>query len=154
MNSVRRWLLDWRNGATVLASILVALLGLVVVDSIHGRHQANRLLQREIARGVDARAASTRRIDALTRQVGALTEQVSELRDQLLRLGVEPTVAAPAVQPVPSTTSTTRPPPSTTTTSTTTTSTTRPPSTTTSTTAPCRVVNPLTNLCVASNGRR
>lgn len=103
-----RWLLDWRNGATVVASVVVVLLGITVSESITDRNRAFDLAERTLESQKDQRRAATRRIDLLTNQVGALTEQVAALRQQLLEAGVKPKVTSPAVQRIPRTTPTSR----------------------------------------------
>lgn len=130
------WLANWRNGATVVASVLVALVGFVVIDASIARNGA-----------LDARnrtaSAATRRIDLLNERIeelgedlvasanangvriGELSAQIAALQEQVRQLGGEPVV----VRPTTTTTAGASPPPSTTTT-------TRPPTTTTTTAPP------------------
>lgn len=126
------WLSDWRNGATVLASVLVALVAYVTIDASIARNQA-----------VDSKnqstIAATRRIDKLNdrirdlgeelvraankngQRIGELTSQITALEEQVRQLGGRPVVVTPTT-----TTSTTGPPRTSPPTSTSTTSTTTP----------------------------
>lgn len=135
MRRAGRWLFNWRNGATVVVSLVVALVAFVVIDASRARDAA-----------IDARnqtaAAATRRVDLLNDRIeelggqlalssesngarlGALAEQVAALQEQVRQLGGDPVIVVrPAPPPSPPTTSTT-------------TSTTSPPTTTTTL---CRV---------------
>lgn len=133
-----RWLTDYRNGAVVLASVLVALVAYVVVDSSLARTEALRAQSQALeARAQTAKAAS-RRIDLLQQRIAYLEAQgqgnsseIGELRAQVaaLQAQVEQQGKTPVV---PRTTTTTRPR----TTSTTSTTSPRP---TTTTTRPCTV---------------
>jgi hypothetical protein len=128
-----RWLSNWRNGATLVASLLVALVAFVVIDASQARQDA-----------LDARnrtaATATRRIDKLNdriealgtmlfeqadangQRIGELTTQISALQEQVRQLGGKPVVVVNGT----GTTSTTSM------SSTTTTTTRRPPTPTTS----------------------
>ena len=140
LRTLARWATDWRNGATLAATILVSLLAFVVADAAQGRDQAFEALEQQTEQLRLARAAASRRIDLLTAQIheletrgeanaellGTLVAEVEALRAQVRQLGAEPVVAAPAGDvasrspaSTTSTTSTTaRPPPSPTTTTT------------------------------------
>lgn len=127
------WFADWRNGATVVASVGVAVVAFVLIDASMARNDALEARNRTAA-------AATRRIDILNDRIeelgadlvesaasnglrlGVLSEQVAALQEQVRQLGGEPVIVNP-----PSTTTTTRPG---------TTTTSSPPSTTTTTTPP------------------
>jgi hypothetical protein len=119
-----RWLSNWRNGATVLASVVIALVAFVVIDASQARQEA-----------LDARnrtaTAATRRIDKLndkigetdSRQIGETNAKLAALEEQIRQLGGKPVVVSigstqAGSTPPPSTTSTTSPRPTTTTTTT------------------------------------
>lgn len=115
-----RWLVDWRLVATLAASGLVALLGFVVIDNSHGRHDALEALKAQARQSVDIREAQSRRIDILQEQIADLTSEIVALRDQVTAMGQTPVVDAPARpdfserpsgRPSPTTTSTTKPSP-------------------------------------------
>lgn len=122
-----RFVLDWRTGLTLLASLVVALVLVVVITGARTTQDA-----------LDARdrtaVAAARRIDKLNdqiedlgaqlvtsaysngRRIGQLSDQVAALQEQVRQLGGEPVVVVtPTAQPTP-TTSTPAPPPTTTTT--------------------------------------
>ena len=152
-----RFLFDWRTGLTLLASLVVALVLVVVITGARTTQDALDARQRTAV-------AASRRIDKLNdrigdlaeqlvtsaysngQQLGALSDQVAALQEQVRQLGGEPVVVHPA-----GTTSTTQPG---------TTPTTRPPSSTTTTTAPkpkpnpprCRGINVL-GICVQPSRR-
>lgn len=118
------WLTNWRNGVVLAASVLAVVLLLVVTDAIAGRQQAFRALERETERALDARRASTRRIDLLQARIdelvgqgqvdaqvlGQLVAEVDALRTQVEAMGGDPVVARAETEPLP------RPTPATTTT--------------------------------------
>lgn len=156
---IARWVFDWHNGATLLATVLVALFVVVILHGAIAQRQANetanraldtadnanRAAQDEVQRSIDARQAATRRIDSLQQTIGAMYVQVQEvnrlaaesvareeaLSNQVKRLGAVPVVSVVPLPPV-----TTMLPA----TPTTTTTTTQKPSTTTTT----RVMTPTT----------
>lgn len=139
--STVRFLFDWRTGLTVLASLLVALVLVVVVTGARTTQNALDARQRTAV-------AATRRIDRLNdrieelgaelvvaaysngQRLGELSDQVAALQEQVRQLGGDPVIVNDPA------TTTTRPRQTATTTSTTTT--TKPLSTTTTTT-PCRL---------------
>ena len=134
------WVTNWRNGVVAACSLLAVVLLLVVTDAIDGRQEAFRALERETERAIDARRASSRRIDLLQARIdelvgqgqvdaqvlGQLVAEVDALRTQVEAMGGDPVVARAETEPLPrpappATTTTTRqspgtPPPSTTTT--------------------------------------
>ena len=136
---VLRWITDWRNGLMVVASVFVALLAFIVIDSAHARTDALHAQSQALeARSATAKAAS-RRIDLLQKRIADLEAQgvyrsaeIGEMRAEVaaLQRQVEQQGGTPIV---PRTTTTTTPRPTTTTT--------RPRSTTT-TTRPCSVSVP------------
>lgn len=99
MRRVLRWATDWRNGATVLCSVLVALLVLSYVDGVHARDDAFEQLSL-------SRSAASRRIDKLTERIGdlelrgeangaligSLRSQVEALVEQVRQMGGDPVV--------------------------------------------------------------
>jgi hypothetical protein len=130
-----RWLSNWRNGATLVASLLVALVAFVVIDASQARQDA-----------LDARnrtaATATRRIDKLNdriealgtmlfeqadangQRIGELTAQVEALSQQVRDLGgtpivVQPSASSSSSSQQPTTTTAPRAPSPTTTTTTT-----------------------------------
>lgn len=136
MRRVLRWLADWRNGATLTASLLVALALVSYLDAVRSRTEALDTARQTAAQAVDARQAATRRIDQLGAQLAelqtdlrtaeaeraALLVQLQAVLAQLQALGVAPLVSGsptapttdrttsgtPSATPSPSTT--TRPP--------------------------------------------
>lgn len=113
-----RWLIDWRTGLTFLASIVVALLLVVVITGA-------RTTQAALAARQDIAERATRRIDlqnqkiseliALSQssaeKIGALSDQVAVMQEQVRQLGGVPIVKEVIVPvPVPVPTSTTVPP--------------------------------------------
>lgn len=149
--AVWRWFADWRNGATIAASIVAVIVLVIVVDAVRARHEALSALRVTAEQAVDARRAATRRIDLLSErivelerstsdagaEVSRLRAEVAALQQQLRQLGAEPVVAERAG---PTTTLPRRgqegtPPPTTT----------PAPTTTTMTAASCV---PLTRLCI------
>ena len=105
-----RWLTDWRTGATLVASILVALLAIIVVDAIQSRRAADARADRTIGE-LEVTVGELRRrgerIDALAAQLeeasGAraqLAEEVRALRELLIDGGMlEPRPAATVADP-------------------------------------------------------
>lgn len=117
LRNVGRWLTDWRNGATLVASVLVALLVVVVVDSIQGRRAESARVDRVIDEQAITLGELQRRgvrIDELADDLAraqssrdAVTEELRALREMLVDQGVvEPRpqqpVAVPQTPPVPS----------------------------------------------------
>lgn len=114
LRTLGRWVTDWRNGATLAATLFAVVLILVVNDAIAGRREAFEQLSA-------SRAAASRRIDLLQGQIneligrgetnaallGELVAQVDALRSQVRELGGEPVVEAPT-RPSPSPTTTQR----------------------------------------------
>lgn len=124
------WATDWRNGATLAASVAVAVIAFVLIDASQARNDA-----------LDARnrtaAAATRRIDLLNERIenlgeemaeaafsngariGGLADQVAALQEQVRQLGGEPVIPSTttttssraSTTSAPRTTTTTRPPP-------------------------------------------
>jgi hypothetical protein len=148
LRTLGRWLTDWRNGATLVATLVLVVVLLVVNDAIAGRSQAFDALERQQDQLAASRAAASRRIDLLQARIddlvgqgqvdaqvlGQLVAEVEALRSQVRMLGGRPVIETPSDQPIVivATTSTTRP------TSTSTSSTPAPPASTTTTTAPPR----------------
>lgn len=111
LRTLGRWLTDWRNGATLAASLLLVVVILVVNDSIAGRREAFDQLDA-------ARAGATRRIDLLQHRIdelvgqgqansadlGELVGEINALRAQVEDMGGRPVVAE---RTVPATSSTT-----------------------------------------------
>lgn len=147
-----RFMADWKNGATLLGTLLVALIFYVVIDGSIARRDARdmatesaKAAQEEVRRGIDSRQASSARITDLQNRINDLIGQVEEtnrlagessarehaLAEQLRQLGQRP-VVTPRVITVPA-------PPAPTTTTTTTT---RPPTTTTTTRPPASASPP------------
>lgn len=147
------WLTNWRNGATLAATLIAATVLFVVVDASQGRHDAFEALQRQTRQQGEAREAATRRIDLLQARIdelvgkgetnaavlGQLVGEVEALRAQVRDLGGDPVVddrtpvTSTTARRAPATTTTQRSPAEPTTT--------QPspsPSATTTTTAPSR----------------
>jgi hypothetical protein len=91
-----RWLVDWRTGTTLAASVVAGVLVFVVVDASRGRHDALEALKAQAAQSIDIRQAQSRRIDVLQEQVGELTAQILALRDQITAMGGTPVITDPA----------------------------------------------------------
>lgn len=101
---------DWKNGATLLASVLVALLAVTVIDGIRARGDVLEQARQDAAtaqatanQARSAQQAATRRIDRLTtgqqqlgRQVAFLLEENSALRQQVRDMGGAPIVITPS----------------------------------------------------------
>lgn len=140
------WLTNWRNGVVLACSLLAVVLLLVVTDAIDGRQEAFRALERETERAIDARRASTRRIDLLQARIdelvgqgqvdaqvlGQLVAEVDALRAQVEAMGADPVVARADTDPrprpaPPATTTTGRTPPGPSPTDSAATTTTQPP---------------------------
>lgn len=151
---VWRWATDWRNGATLAATLFMVVLLVFVTDAIDGRREAFRALERQTAQQVSAREAATRRIDLLQARIdelvgkgetnaavlGQLVGEVEALRAQVRAMGGSPVVddrtaitstTASRGAVVEATTTTARRAPATTTTTQT-----PPPATTTTTARP------------------
>lgn len=129
--AVARFLLDWRTGLTIAASLFVAILLVVVV--LGARIATDALDARD-----STATAATRRIDKLNdrieelgtqltlqaaingQRLGELSEQVAALQEQVRQLGGEPVVVVDPRQPDRTTTTTTTAPPTTSSTTTTT----------------------------------
>lgn len=138
-----RWFTDYRNGAVVLASVLVALVAYVVIDSSYSRTQALKAQSQALEARADTAAGARRRIDLLQKriadleaqgiyrsaEIGQMRAEVAALQEQVERQGQTPIVPR-------TTTTTTRPR------STSTTTTTTRPRPTTTTTRPCSVSVP------------
>ena len=150
------WFTNWRNGATLAATLVAATVLFVVVDASQGRHDAFEALQRQTRQQGEAREAATRRIDLLQARIdelvgkgeanaqvlGQLVGEVEALRAQVRAMGGDPVVddrttftstttrqpASPSTTPrEPPTTTQPSPSPSPSPTSTTTTTTPRQP---------------------------
>jgi cell division protein ZapA (FtsZ GTPase activity inhibitor) len=110
------WLLDWRTGATLLATAVVVLLAIVVVDALQTRENvldqaaeerednADRIdrlndriamLSKEVVQAREQRAADAARMEAV---IAALVEQVRQLDG----VPVAGSLAAPTPAPPPS----------------------------------------------------
>lgn len=154
-----RWTADWRTGAVLVAAVLVALLTIIVIDSIESRRAADDRADRTLAElEITVQELQRRgvRIDALAAQLeeastsrGKLAEEVRALRELLIDRGVieprpqassSPTPTArrsprsqpsPSVRPSPKPSSSPKPSPSPT----------------------CRVYNPLTGQCAGAGSR-
>lgn len=99
-----RFVGDWKNLATLLATALVALLVVTYIDNVRSRVEATRNLKAEVAESAELRAAATRRIDGLFAQIqrlqaelvdaregrGAIRAQLEAVIAQLRQMGVEP----------------------------------------------------------------
>lgn len=101
---IGNFVIDWRNGATLLASVLVALLVVTVLDGLSARHEALDAATATANQARSAQKAASRRIDQLTtgqqrltRQVGMLIEENAALSQQIRDMGGRPTVV-PASQ--------------------------------------------------------
>lgn len=166
---VWRWVTDWRNGATLAATLLMVVLLLVVNDAIAGRRQAFDALKRQTAQAIDARRAATSRIDKLQARIddlvgkgevnaqvlGQLVAEVEALRTQVRAMGGDPIVAQASTEPSPTTTRQAGSPPSSSPAAppSTTTTTARPsPSTTTTTVRPGPQCQILQLLCTQRKG--
>lgn len=109
LRNLGRWLTDWRTGATVVASILVALLAVIVIDAIQSRRaseaRADRTI-RELEITVEELQRRGVRIDDLAAQLDdaaasrdRLAEEVRALRELLIDMdAIEP---RPAASPTP-----------------------------------------------------
>lgn len=164
LRSVGRWLADWRNGATLLATVLVALLAVVVADGRHARDAALHGLTAQANQSRSAQEAASRRIDMLTGEITNLRAELDQVlvatTDEQRQQAVDdanqrrttttattapsnPTASAPPgpAQPsAPATTTTTAPPPP---------SPTTPPTTA----APCVTV-PVVGGCIPGRSSR
>ena len=158
---IRAWLADWRNGATIAATLVAIAVCLIVVDAVRSRHDALSALRATASQAIDTRRAATRRIDLLTDRIGELESstrdasgeiarlraEVAALQEQLRGLGVAPVVV------IPSSTTTTatarRPGPRRNSTTTT-----RPTTTTTTTTRPCLLRLPVPCVTASATARR
>lgn len=104
--NVWRWITDWRNGAVVLASVLVAYLGVLVVTGITDRRDATNAAIQAARSEQQAREVDTRRIDELLaeidtlnrqgkrngRRLATLQAQITVLEAQLRENGITPAV--------------------------------------------------------------
>lgn len=115
-----RWLLDWKNGVTVLGTVMVVLLAFIVFDAARARDKALDAAIASDEESIVQRAATTRRIDLLLdeiealrleafangERIGGLTEQIGVLQEQVRRLGGVPfttsTTSAPSAGQRPS----------------------------------------------------
>ena len=116
-----RWATDWHNGAIILASVMVALISFVIIDGALARREARQVsleaikaAQAEVARGLDARQASSARISQLQDRITDLTGSVQEanrlagesaareeaLAQQIRNLGARPVVIPRHLPPV------------------------------------------------------
>lgn len=132
MRRVRRvfgWLADYRNGAVVVASVVVALVAYVVIDASQARREALDASESALEARSATAAGATRRIDLLqariadleesgqdnSEEIGALKAEVSALQRQIEQEGGSPvvprTTTTTAPSAPPSTTTTTAPPP-------------------------------------------
>lgn len=75
------FLLDWRNLATLLATVLVALTVVTYVDNVRSRVEATSSLKAEVAESAQLREAATRRIDELSRQIQQLQADLDDARE-------------------------------------------------------------------------
>lgn len=73
--SISAFVLDWRNVATFLASVLTGLLVFLVIDSSQARNAAQDAASQRAA-------AATRRIDKLNVEIRELQEQIAQGRDE------------------------------------------------------------------------
>lgn len=128
------WVTDWRNGATLAATIFMVVLVVFVTDAIEGRREAFDALERQTIQQGQAREAASRRIDLLQARIdelvgkgetnaavlGQLVGEVEALRAQVRALGGDPvvddrtavtstTARSRSAQPLPATTTTARP---------------------------------------------
>lgn len=90
MTGLLRWLRDWRVGATVAATVLVAVITAWLIVAVQARHDAFTALKAQAAQAIDAREAASRRIDqlqdridTLERQHGHDAGQIAALRDEV-----------------------------------------------------------------------
>jgi hypothetical protein len=125
---VTRFLGDWRNSATLLGYILVALLIVQVIDGMVARRQsvqaATNAAAAASATADQAKAsqkAATRRVDLLTGRINSLDSLVAHLErqnaalaQQVRDMGGQPATVepSPAPQPSPRSTGSPRPFPS------------------------------------------
>lgn len=154
-----RWLTDWRNGLTFIASCVLALFAVFILDSINARNDAQDQAKAAVAESRAAVAAAqsateaqrssadraSRRITQLQSEIARNRGDIDALREQLVGLGATPTVpirtdiaplTPPAATPPATAPSPTPPTPAT--------PPAAPPSTSTppTTTRPCRVSIP------------
>lgn len=108
MRSAARWLLDYRNLLTLLATVLVVLLVVAVTDSITSRDSALDAAKQALSTRDQTAAAAARRVDLLNGEIADLQDQlraaaagraqldadVSALTEQVHQLGGRP-VATP-----------------------------------------------------------
>lgn len=120
---VWQWVTDWRNGATLAATLLMVVVLLVVFDAIAGRREAFDALKDQTLEARESRRAASRRIDLLQARIdeligrgevnaqllGELVADVEALRSQVRSLGGTPVVESAADRRAARTT-TTRPP--------------------------------------------
>lgn len=120
-----RWLRDWRTGSVILASVLVAYLGVLVVSGIQDRRAAIGAARTATNAAQATAERASRRITQLLTQISALQQdaeangqqiaqlllEVALLEKQVRGLGGEPVVtsssgasgsARPSQQPTPS----------------------------------------------------
>lgn len=122
------WLFDYRNGLTMVASVLVGLLAIAFIDGIDTRTKALEALRAQETQQTSARKATIARIDSLEDEIGGLRGQlvaagqrqgellagIAALSEQVRRLGGRPIVAArPDGSTTTPTTTTTAVPPAT-----------------------------------------
>ena len=99
-----RWLVDWKNLATLIGCVLVGLLTFTVVKAVESRDRALRLADAAVASERESRKDANARIAMLQRQIRSLSGQaernattiaalrrdVAALRRQIRQLGATP----------------------------------------------------------------
>lgn len=98
-----RWLTDWRNLATLVAAVLVALLAAVVIDSIQGRRDAMRDLSKAVAE-LERRGVQVDTLTAELAQTQTSRDTVAEELRALRELLVDRDVIEPRPQQEPGST--------------------------------------------------
>lgn len=129
MRTFLRWLTDWRTGAIVIASALVAYLGVLVVTGIEDRARAidaaktatdaaqatAERASRRISQLLDAQAQLERDAKGNAIEIAELKQEIAVLIAQLRSAGVQPVILAPSgdqhTRPSPSPTRTSGPSP-------------------------------------------
>lgn len=128
IRAVMRFFADWRNAATFLGSVVIALLIVITVEGVRARNQAATALQAQADQATQLRTASSRRIDKLNDELrdvrsdfaeaeaqrGRLSAALDALAEQIRQMGGRPVATSSngdSVRPAPSSSARTSPRP-------------------------------------------